>query len=47
MGGTYNMNGEKRNMYILLAGKRSLGGPSHRWVYNIKMDLGEIQWGGI
>jgi hypothetical protein len=28
-------------------GKRPLGRPSHRWVYNIKMDLREIGWGGM
>jgi hypothetical protein len=28
-------------------GKRLLGGPKHRWVDNIKMDLGEIEWGGV
>jgi hypothetical protein len=43
--------GEKRNAYRLLVGKpegnRSLGGPSCRRVDNIKMDLGEIGWGGV
>jgi hypothetical protein len=38
--------GEKRNRYRLLAGKpegkRPLGRLSHRWVDNIKVDLGEI-----
>jgi hypothetical protein len=28
-------------------GKKPLGRPSHRWVDNIKMDLGEIEWGGM
>jgi hypothetical protein len=28
-------------------GKRSLGRPRRRWVDNIKMDLGEIGWGGV
>jgi hypothetical protein len=27
--------------------KRPLGGPRHRWVNNIKKDLGEIGWGGM
>jgi hypothetical protein len=35
--------GEKRNVYRLLVGKpegkRPLGRPRHRWMYNIKMDL--------
>jgi hypothetical protein len=25
-------------------GKRPLGKPKHRWVYNIRMDLREIGW---
>jgi hypothetical protein len=35
--------GEKRNLYRLLVekpeGKRPLGRPRRRWIYNIKMDL--------
>jgi hypothetical protein len=27
--------------------KERLGRPRHRWVENIKMDLGEIVWGGV
>jgi hypothetical protein len=27
--------------------KRPLGRPRLRWVNNIKMDLGEIDWGGM
>jgi hypothetical protein len=38
--------GEKRNAYRLLVGKqegrRPLGRPRHRWVDNIRMDLGEV-----
>jgi hypothetical protein len=38
--------GEKRNVYRLLVekseGKRPLGRPRRRWVYNIKIDLLEI-----
>jgi hypothetical protein len=38
--------GEKRNAYRLLVGKaegeRPLGRPKHRWVDNIRMDLGEV-----
>jgi hypothetical protein len=37
---------EKRNVYRLLVGKpegkRQLGRPRRRWIYNIKMDLSEI-----
>jgi hypothetical protein len=28
-------------------GKRPLGRPRRRWVDNIKMDLGEIEWDGM
>jgi hypothetical protein len=27
--------------------KRPLGRPRRRWVYNIRMDLGEIGWVGM
>jgi hypothetical protein len=40
---------EKRNAYRLLVrkpgGKRPLGRPS--WMNNIRMDFGEIEWGGV
>jgi hypothetical protein len=43
--------GEKRNAYKILLGKpegqRPLGRPRHRCVDNIKMDLREIEWGGM
>jgi hypothetical protein len=43
--------GTKGNAYRLLVGKpegkRRLGRPKKRWVGNIKMDLGEIGWGGV
>jgi hypothetical protein len=35
--------GETRNEYRLLLGKRPLGRPRHRWVDNIRMDLGEVE----
>jgi hypothetical protein len=42
--------GETRNVYKILVGKpegkRPLGRPRHRWVNNIKMDIGEIGWDG-
>jgi hypothetical protein len=41
----------KRNGYRLLVGKpvgkRLLGRPRHRWVDNIRMDLGEVGWGDV
>jgi hypothetical protein len=41
----------KRNAYRILVGKpegkRPLGRPRSRWVYNIKMDLRSIGWGGM
>jgi hypothetical protein len=51
MGGECSTNGEKRNAYRILAGKpegkRPLGRPRRRWEDNIKMDLREIEWGGM
>jgi hypothetical protein len=42
----------RRGMHIrrILVGKperRSLGRPRRRWVYNIKIDLKEIEWDGV
>jgi hypothetical protein len=39
--------GEKRNARRVLVGKRPLGRPRRRWVDNIKMDLGEVEWGDV
>jgi hypothetical protein len=43
--------GKKRNAYRLLVGKsegkRPLGRPRHRWVDNIRMDLGVVGWGDV
>jgi hypothetical protein len=43
--------GEKRTVHRLLAEKsepnRPLGRSRRRWVDNIEMDLGEIEWSGI
>jgi hypothetical protein len=43
--------GENRNAYRLLVRKpeekRPLGRPRRRWVDNIRMDLGEVEWGGV
>jgi hypothetical protein len=43
--------GEKRNAYRLLVGKaegkRPLRRPRHRWVDNIRMNLGEVGWGDV
>jgi hypothetical protein len=48
--------GEKRNVYRLLVGKpegkRPLGRPRRRWIYNTKMDLlgmglGSVDWTGL
>jgi hypothetical protein len=44
-------NGEKKNVYRLLVGEpegmRPLGRPRRRLVDNIKIDLREIEWGGM
>jgi hypothetical protein len=41
---------EKKNAYRILVGKpegkRPLGRPRRKWVYNIKMNLIEIRWSG-
>jgi hypothetical protein len=34
-------------MYRILVGKRPLERPRHRWVDNIRMDLGEVGWGDV
>jgi hypothetical protein len=43
--------GENRNVYRLLVGKpgvkRPLGRPGRGWIDNIKMDLLEIELGGV
>jgi hypothetical protein len=43
--------GEKRNAYRLLVGnpegKKPLGRPRRRWVDNVRMDLGEMEWGDV
>jgi hypothetical protein len=43
--------GENRNAYRLLVGKPEgkgpLGRPRRRWVGNIRMDLGEVEWGDV
>jgi hypothetical protein len=43
--------GEKRNVYRLLAGqpegKGPLGRSRRRWVDNIRIDLGEVEWGDV
>jgi hypothetical protein len=51
MGRTCSTNGENRNAYRILLGKpegkRPLGRPRRRWKNIIRMDLKEIEWGGI
>jgi hypothetical protein len=43
--------GDTRSAYRILVGKpegkSTLGRPRRRWVNNIKVDLGEIEWGGM
>jgi hypothetical protein len=51
MGGACSTKGAKRNAYWILVGKpegkRPLGKPRRRLEDNIKMDLREIEWGGM
>jgi hypothetical protein len=28
-------------------GKEVLGRPRHKWVYNLRVDLGEVVWGDV
>jgi hypothetical protein len=41
--------GEKKNAYKILVGKpegkRPLGRPRPMWVYNVELDLRDIEWG--
>jgi hypothetical protein len=43
--------GEARKVYRLLVrkseGNRPLGRPRRRWVDNIRMDLGEVEWDDV
>jgi hypothetical protein len=45
------MNGVKRNAYRISVGKpegnRPLGRSRHRWMDNIRIDVGEIGWDGV
>jgi hypothetical protein len=51
MGRAYNRNGQKRNAFRLLVGmpeeKSPLGRSRLRRVDIIKMDIGDITWGGV
>jgi hypothetical protein len=46
MGRACSTNGEK-NVCRLFVGKRLLGRPGSRWVYNIRTDFGEVGWGDV
>jgi hypothetical protein len=45
--GQITQMGEKREPYRLLEGKRPLGRSRCMWVDKIRMDIGEIGWGGV
>jgi hypothetical protein len=51
VGRVCSTDGEKRNAYKILLGrlegKRAVGRPRRRLVDYIKMDLGELGWGGM
>jgi hypothetical protein len=51
MGGACSSDGEGRGVYRILMGKpeerRPMGRPSRRWEDNIKMDLQEVECGGM
>jgi hypothetical protein len=45
MGRACSMNGEKRNAYRILVGKRPPGKQRHRWMDNIKTNLRDrMRW---
>jgi hypothetical protein len=50
LGGACGTHGRGQKIYDVLAtkpeGKRPLGRPRRRWEDGIRMDLGEIGWGG-
>jgi hypothetical protein len=50
MGGSCSTKGGRRGYRLLVGkplGKRLLERPRHRWVDNIRMDLGEVGWGDV
>jgi hypothetical protein len=51
IGWACSTHGENRNAYRILVGKpegkRPLGRAGLRWEDNIRMDLREIEWGGV
>jgi hypothetical protein len=51
MGEACSAYGEGRGVYRVLVekpeGKRPMGRPRHRWEDNIKMDLQEVEFGGM
>jgi hypothetical protein len=51
MGGACSKNLEKSNPHRLLSGKTEgkmpLGRPRRKWVENITMDIGEVEWGDV
>jgi hypothetical protein len=51
MGGACSSDGERRGVYRVLVGKpegkRPLGRPRRRWEDNIKMDIQEVESGGM
>jgi hypothetical protein len=48
MGGACNTHGELRNAYNIFVGtyegKRPPARPRHRWEYNIRMSIRELEW---
>jgi hypothetical protein len=52
MGGSCRTNGGEEESLYIIGGKargkeRPLARPRHRWVDNIRMDLGEVGWGDM
>jgi hypothetical protein len=49
MGGECSTNGGEQERVLVgkPEGKKPLGRPRRRWVDNIRMDLGEVEWGDV
>jgi hypothetical protein len=41
------IRGAHRALVGISEGRRPLGRPRHRWEDNMKMDLREVEWGGM
>jgi hypothetical protein len=47
MGGACRTNGVEEERVYVIERKRPLGRPRRRWVDNIRIDRGEVEWGDV